>query len=455
MSKKSIFILELLICLLAFISCGTNKEFVYQYQPPTIEEEIIDEHLTNNNIEALIEDCLKYPDYNNQISNYLLYDIDYSDTDYPQLLQYQQIAKHDSILFSGYEFHIAQKEEKILSTTSYAQLVEYQQFAIRDSILHKRYEALKNRKEGRILSIVSEMSLEEISRYYKNNVSEQSFLRPVLCSAFTRIIDTLQYTEIKTIYNTFSSTDIGDSIAPYYIEAREAIKPQITKGYKNYCAIEKEIRDYYLEKTKEELDLYIANSIEAFIEDLFDKDLPRRKEKVENKYNMSFNKNISKYQMSYIVNSNIKELVSVINSGRNSFLEELTETTIESTMLYTPQDDNYIKSEYTKSPDIVDLYKISEIQNRVDLKGIVLGAASLFTGGWAGLALSVLDIRHSVKNVKGKAAESMPYIRSFVTKTQEYLEDMSNYYISIGFDSFDSENAATSKTFKEIVYEVY
>ena len=124
-------------------------------------------------------------------------------------------------------------------------------------------------------------------------------------------------------------------------------------------------------------------------------------------------------------------------------------------MLYTPQDDNYIKSEYTKSPDIVDLYKISEIQNRVDLKGIVLGAASLFTGGWAGLALSVLDIRHGVKNVKGKAAESMPYIRSFVTKTQEYLEDMSNYYISVGFDSFDFENAATSKTFKEIVYEIY
>lgn len=418
MNKKCIFLIELLLYLLAFISCRTDQEFVYQYQPLSREEEIIDEHLVNNNIEALIEDCILYPDYYNQISNYLLYDIDYSNTEYSQLLQYQELAKNDSILFCGYEFLIIQKEEHILS-------------------------------------VVSEMTLEEISNYYQNNNSEQLFLRPVLCSAFTRIIDTLQYTEIKTIYNIFSPTDIGDSIAPYYTEARAAIKPQITEGYNDYCAIEKEIRDYYEEKTKEELYLFIANNIEAFIEDLFDKDLPRIKEKVEIRYNMSFNKYFSKYQMAHIVNSNIKELVSIINSGRNSFLEELTETTIESTLHYTLKDDNYIKSEFTKSPDIVDLYKISEIQNRVDLKGIVLGAASLFTGGWAGLALSVLDIRHSVKNVKGKAAESMPYIRSFVTKTQDYLEDMSNYYISIGFDSFDSENAATSKSFKEIVYEVY
>lgn len=415
-NKKFIFLLATILS--TFVSCKTKDELAYQYQPPTKEEEIIEEHLIDNNIEALIDDCIRYPNYNNQIANYLLYDIDYSDADYSLLLQYQHHAKHDSILKSGYEILVSKKEEQILSN-------------------------------------ISEMSLSEVANYYKNHTSEQIFLRPILCNAFTKIIDTLQYTEIKTIYNTFSTTDIGDSLAPHYIEAREIIRTKITKSISDYGEIEKNLKDYYLEKTKEELNLYIANSIEPFIEDLFGKDLPRKKEKVENRFNTSFDKNFSKYQMANIVNSNIKELVSIINAGRSSFIEGLSETTVESTLYYIPDIDNYIKTDYTKRENLAELYTISEIQNRVDWKGLVLGAASLFTGGWAGLALTVLDIHHGVKNVKGKAAEALPYIRSFISKTQDYLEDMSNYYITNGYYTYDSKNSTATKSFKKIAYEIY
>lgn len=422
MKKKSIslyikyIVLDIFILLLC--SCGSNKELAYQYHPPTKEEEIIDEHLVNNNIEALIEDCINYPDYSFNISNYLLYEIDYSDFDYSLLLRYQRLSKHDSILSSGYESLIAQKEKHILS-------------------------------------MISEMTLQDIASYYKNKTLEQSFLRPVLCDAFTRIIDTLQYAEIKTIFKTFSTTDIGDSIAPYYMEARKAIKPKITKSYNEYCTIEKEVRDYYLEKTKEELDYYVANCIEKFIENLFSDDLPRKKEKINGRFNESFEKNFSKKQMSFIVNKNIKEMTSIINSGRYSIMEGLSEKIVDSSWYYVHYKGSYINNEYSNSLDIADLYKISEIQNRVDWLGITLGTVSLFVGGWAGLALSVLDVYHGVKDVKGKAAEALPYMRSFITKTQKYLEDMSNYYISIGYKTYDSERSKSSNTFKDKIYEVY
>ena len=299
MNNKYIFILTLLVGLLSFVSCKSNKELAYKYQPPTKEEEIIENHLISNNIEALIEDCVIYPDYNCQVANYLLNDIDYSLTNYSQLLHYQQLAQHDSILYAGYEFLVHQKEEQILSA-------------------------------------VSEMTLNEIANYYKTNISEQSFLRPVLCNAFIGIIDTLQYTEIRTLYQTFSATDIGDSIAPFYFEIREAIRPQITKSYENYCENEEEVRDYYIEKTKDELDLYIANSMELFIDDIFSKDLPRDNAKVKDAFDVSFNKYFSKTQISSIVNSNIEELVSIINSGRYSFLEELSDETVDISSYYIP-----------------------------------------------------------------------------------------------------------------------
>lgn len=400
------------------VSCRSKDELVYSYHPPTIEEEIIDEHLSRNDIEALIKDCIKFQDYSTPIVNYLLYDIDYANADYSLLIHYQDLAQHDSVLYNGYESLIIQKEEKILN-------------------------------------YISNLDIEGIADYYKTNPSEQSFLRPVLCDAFLTIIDTLQYVDIKTLYNTFEKTDIGDSIAPYYLEMREAIRPVITNSYEAYCATEKEIKEYYKEKAEEELGLYVSSHIEAFIEALFDKDLPRKQEKINEKFKSSFYQSFSPNSMIDIVNTNITELNSVLNAGRIDFIESLSEEVVDKARFTIPNEVNYIKNDFQKIINISDLYKISEIQHRIDWSGLVLGAASLFTGGWAGLALSVLDIHHGVKNVKGKAAEVMPYIQSFVTKAQTYLEDASSYYISEGFSQYDRKSVQSSNNFKEVIYEIY
>ena len=415
MNKKCIFVI---IFLLSAFSCSSNKEIAYQYQPPTREEEIIDEHLSRNDIEALIEDCIKYHDYSTPIVNYLLYDIDYTNADYSLLIHYQDLALQDSILYNGYESLIILKEEKILDH-------------------------------------VSKLDIDGIADYYNTNPSEQSFLRPVLCDAFLTIIDTLQYVDIKALYNSFKNTDIGDSIVPYYIEMREAIKPVITNSYEAYCTTEKEIEEYYKEKTKEELDLYVANHIEAFIEAIFDKDLPRKQEKINEKFKASFYHSFSTNSMIEIVNANITELISILNSGRIDFIESLSEEDVDNTRFTIPYEVNYIKNDFQKVLNISDLYKISEIQHRTDWLGLVLGAASLFTGGWAGLALSVLDIHHGVKDVKGKAAEVLPYIQSFVTKTLTYLEDVSSYFTAEGFSQYDRKSVQSSNNFEEVIYEIY
>lgn len=400
------------------VSCRSKDELVYSYHPPTIEEEIIDEHLSKNDIEALIEDCIKYHDYSTAIANYLLYDIDYTNADYSLLTHYQDLALQDSILFNGYESLIILKEEKILDH-------------------------------------VSKLDIDGIADYYKTNPSEQSFLRPVLCDAFLTIIDTLQYVDIKTLYNSFKNTDIGDSISPYYIEMRETIKPVITNSYEAYCTTEKEIKEYYKEKAKEELDLYVANHIETFIEAIFDKDLPRKQEKINEKFKTSFYHSFSMNSMIEIVNTNITELTSVLNAGRIDFIESLSEEGVDNTRFTIPYEVSYIKNDFQKVMNISDLYKISEIQHKIDWFGLVLGAASFFTGGWAGLALSVLDIHHGVKDVKGKAAKALPYIQSFVTKTQTYLEDVSSYCITEGFSQYDRKSVQSSNNFKEVIYEIY
>jgi len=418
MNKKFICVIEFFIFLLSAFSCSSYKEIPYQYQPPTREEEIIDEHLSRNDIEALIEDCIKYHDYSTPVVNYLLYDIDYTNADYSLLIHYQNLAQHDSVLYNGYESLIIQKEEKILD-------------------------------------YVSKLDIDGIADYYKTNPSEQSFLRPVLCDAFLTIIDTLQYVDIKTLYNSFEKTDIGDSIAPYYIEMREAIKPVITTSYKAYCATEKEIVDYYKEKAEEELDLYVSSHIETFIEALFDKDLPRKQEKINEKFKSSFYNSFSTNSMMDIVNTNITELTSVLNAGRIDFIESLSEEVVDNARFTIPYEVSYIKNDFPQVMNISDLYKISEIQHRIDWFGLVLGAASFFTGGWAGLALSLLDIHHGVKDVKGKAAEALPYIQSFVTKTQTYLEDVSSYCITEGFSQYDRKSVQSSNNFEEVIYEIY
>ena len=417
-NKKFHLVVGLIIITMLLVSCRSKDELVYSYRPPTIEEEIIDEHLSKNDIEALIEDCVKFQDYSTPIANYLLYDIDYTNADYSLLLHYQDLAQHDSVLYYGYESLIIQKEEKILDS-------------------------------------ISKLDNDEIADYYKTNPSEQSFLRPVLCDAFLTIIDTLQYVDIKTLYNSFEKTDIGDSIAPYYIEMREAIKPVITNNYEAYCATEKEIKEYYKEKAQEELDLYVSSHIEAFIEALFDKDLPRKQEKINEKFKSSFYHSFSTNSMMNIVNTNITELTSVLNAGRIDFIESLSEEVVDNTSFTIPYEVNYLKNDFQKVMNISDLYKISEIQHRIDWFGLVLGAASFFTGGWAGLALSVLDIHHGVKDVKGKAAEVLPYIQSFVTKAQAYLEDVSSYYITEGFSQYDRKSSQSSNNFKEVIYEIY
>ena len=417
-NNKFHLVFELLMIMMLVASCKSKDELVYNYYPPTREENIIDEHLSKNNIEALIKDCIKFQDYSTPIANYLLYEIDYTNVDYSLLVHYQDLAKQDSVLYNGYESLIIQKEEKILD-------------------------------------YISNLDIDGVADYYKKNPSERSFLRPVLCEAYLTIIDTLQYVDIKKLYKSFSKTDIGDSIAPYYIEMREAIKPVITNSYESYCATEKEIKEYYEEKAKEELDLFISSRMESFIEALFDKDLPRKQEKINEMFTSSFYHGFPTSSLIDIVNNNITELTSVLNAGRIDFIESISEEVGDKSRFTIPHEVNYIKNNFPKTMNISDLYKISEIQNRTDWFGLVLGAASFLTGGWAGLALSALDIHHGVKDVKGKAAEVLPYIQSFVTNVQTYLEDMSSYYVTEGFSLYDRKSRQSSNNFKEVIYEIY
>lgn len=406
-------IIEACVCFfLCLVSCGTQEKIVYN--PPSPEEDLIARHISDGDIQSLMNDYNLYPDFREPIWDCLANDVPYD-------------------LFS------------------YSKLTDLEKQCTNEN-LKELFESEVIRREENVLSELSNVSLESVSAYYQSHQDEHVFIRPVLCEAFLPVLDSLQYVDIRYLYKTFQPTDIGDSIAPYYLELRNIMLPEIKKGVSEYVSFENELKDFYMEKIFEELASYQESVLEKIVDGLLEKDLPSSRNDVDKTFESIVSKHLSSSFVNDLITKNLKELSDCINQGRQDYIEEISDH---------PVTDNWsITSGYFSADSINteislrELYSISEIQNKHDFLGWILTAASFIPGGW-GLVASAADIVHGYFNAKDTGNQTATHLKSFITDFSRQLNSEVNRMVNSGEKSYNSKHKKSVENFKKAIYENY
>ena len=415
LNRRLLFRVSFLLCLLVLWSCNSIK---YLPDHPVSEiESSIAQHFTEDNLSALFCDYNNYSEYRHIIEDFFFSD---------------EIINNIS-----YQAWVKMSETPELYGTKSAELL--------DSIVCV--------KEELILSLISDFSIPELASYYNSHKQEQLFLRPVFCDAFVSIADSLQYEDIRMLYDSFKYTDIGDSLRPHYTQAREEIWPQIEIALEEYNLYEESLVEICLDSICNLLNVKLESSIDMMVDMLLDGKMPYEKSEQQSKYQKMLAGCFNEEMVMDVLNNNLRDLNSVICEGRNEFLRYIKPDLNGLTM--TKMGIISSKVEYPKYLETRNMSAIYEIQNRKkDGKSILYGAASWFPGvvGWIATAA---DLIHTNDVEKAKAEEMEPYILNFVEGFIMHLQEMCYRYCEDGVLEFEKLRANGFESFSKYIYENY
>lgn len=349
---------------------------------------------------------------------------------------------------AGWLFHTNTYDD-----ATYADLLDYRRLADSDSVLTLGFDSIIGSYQARAVSAMDGMTDGQIAGYYRDNPLEQDFLRPFIMEVTLDGLDDRDYTGLRTLHRTFHGTDLQDSIAPAYLKKRDELLPTVRSNVQKYCKTELAVVDRYKRQFKASLASYISQAAEGAAEKLLDQDLPRERKDVVSFYRNLCSSSVNTAGIKERLRQPLHEMLQTINSSRDNYIRELAGR--EAYGDYHTGSIVYRIGQPAVSVPVNDLMAVSRIQNKTDWVGLGLGAASLLTGGVAGLLLGGIDALRSYNNGQKDAKQMTPHIKRIVKTTTTNIRNSVNKSVDNAFKQIRQGVAASQKKFQKAVYDNY
>ena len=282
--------LAMVLSVLLMASCGVQRA-------ARIDElSIVNAHYSQRDIIGLISDLSLYPAYSDEAEEALFKKIDYSIYNYADICRFAFAARED------------------ISAAPF-------------------FDSLKVEMESRALDVISKSDIEGAGLYYVANPPLRKFLRPYIEESYLSNIDGLDYTTLKSLYKSFSVTDISESISPRYHFLRDSLLADISSALDSYFQSEEETLDEMEYAIRHSADEYVKSGTETIISRLLEKNtrnLFKRVFKREEQDRYSFEEYAGRlvyetFQPSYVtgqVETGFEDFVSSSNEYRMKICEK-------------------------------------------------------------------------------------------------------------------------------------
>lgn len=220
--------LLLILSLMIISSCGNLKHVSYSGM------DVIRMHYYRGDVCALINDLYEYPFYREDIEKYLYKKLNYKNEPYRNLKQYVVSSEDD---FNAFLF----------------------------------FDSLRVAREKYCIDSLSRLTVQEVGEFYRSNETEHTYLYEELKNAYFTNIDTLDYSSLKLLYQSFRGTNLEKLVQCRYSELRDSLLSIIMTNLNGYFKeettmlydIESSVRDY--------AERYIQNGITEILSSLIEK----------------------------------------------------------------------------------------------------------------------------------------------------------------------------------------
>lgn len=331
---------SLFVFAMLFTCCATKKGAKLD------DLALINNYYEQGNIPFLIKALDEYPLYRGYIET-LLFDNDYSNTNYGLLKIYAEVAKDDAIATIFFDSLLTHKQALTIDSLSY-------------------------------------LNIAEVGSFYKANYLEHDYLKDILLDIYFDNVQSLDYNNRKALYNAFQGTDLSAKIEKPYYELRDSLLAEIMEVFNPYFKSERDLLKQIEQAIRYESQKYVETGVEKIIAAANKKNDRSFFQKIFNREdidNFSFEEYVNKvinetYDYSYIEKQTKERLSEYIVSSRtmrsmifNQYFDD-----------YEYQD-IYINNEILKTPliwiigrnDVTTIQDIKNIGAALTIGSLALG----------------------------------------------------------------------------------
>ncbi len=343
--------LRLMAFVLLFIStsCGMGRKVTIT------EEEIIFGNYKDGDVKSLINNLAEYPFYRNLVEDYLFTRTDYSKVSYSMLKEYMELSAND---YKSYEF----------------------------------FDSLRIEREEEVLASLTDLSISEVGDFYRNNAVEHSYLHDEIRNSYFSDIDSLDYTSLKLLYNSFDDTDLQNIVSPRYHSLRDSLLAEITPVMNVYFDQEKQMLDDIEYSLLAYSDDFFQGGVNVVITSLMEKNNRGIMKKIFRRERMD-EYSFEEYALK-LINDNLNPaaIVEAVNNNMDEYLSSISRYRSEICDKYLPDDisdvNSPIRYDATYSWELgqQDINRITDVKSTAT--ALTVGSIALaFVPGAAPLAL--------------------------------------------------------------------
>jgi hypothetical protein len=340
-------------------------------------------------------------------------------------------------------------------TNSYLQLINYTRSSSRDVELQEMFTKKKEDYETIVLKSLSSMTISDVAKYYKSHNDEHVFLDDAIQSVYINGLEGFTYEKIRVLDNNFQGTKFSNEIHPVRIRIKNELMPDVMKVVEEECNTEFSLLDASKRISQQKVLQLFPGMLDNISNQLLDDDMPKEKKDILAKYNNLCNSNFPRGKISTIVNGQLAETVTKINSNRRSLSKGLVgftprySTISKMTMkVITPKVTCPIN-------DLVTLSKIQHDSGKYTEKNLILDVAGFLTTGVLGAAVTAYDIYSSYQDAKKDAQKMSPYLRSSVMGLGKGLQKALQQTVDSSYSRAKSSLKKNQELFKKSVYESF
>lgn len=474
----------LLLFMIGSCICHAKKKVVVVVDSIQIE---INNSKKANDIEALINQCLSYPKYAEQIREHLLFKTNYDNVSNDRLGQFVQKAESDSILTHGFEALIIERHQKgeeisevindvknyriyhnLLTNYllyninyqrfTYDQLCTFKEGVFSDAILNNGFTYKITCMKDSVISLLNNQQIQDIFSYYDDHKTEQSFLTSLLKESIIDHIATYDYKKIRTMNKLAEGTAFGDELSIIYEKERAKQKSAIKSSLQNLKKSDDTAINYWESYVGSIVDSYFASHLGDIIRECGKQKFSKDKKEIDDLFNEILNKYIDFDEIKQTVYTNLSLLEECLNESHESFIYQIAGKDANESTPYVQISDVRSRKNVSTKFDLTALYAISNIQHESDDTGTALGVGGFLLGlvsGGLGLLASAASAYHSYNKGKSAAEREGAQLRLFADRLVKDLNSSKKSIIEDIKKEIVSRNNSNFRKIEQIVYERY
>lgn len=420
---NEVLVYSLLLCVL--FSCATankNSKKTDLVSPPSSAEIAFQKAVNSGSIDELIRCAIDYPEVNEDVYDYLIWDIDINSLPYNDINRYVEQAKEDTLLQYGF-----QNQKELL--------------------------------EEMMLDELSDLDIDGVRDYYYSHLDASDFVGSVITDAIEGVVQDNDYFSIKAIYKAFQGTEFSGQINEPYLHLRDSLMTEINLSLDEYESSLVEIIQSVKSQVTYELDTLVINSIARVSKNCMDKKLPRRDQKAEERIESMYSDFVNHNGARAILRKNIDDLSASVDESFSTLFDSFFPD-IDS--LFTPGTES-VKLSYPKYVVLKDEFlDFSDIQRDINWVAVGLTAASVATGIATGGATTVItvvidgaDLVYGIVGDSKKTKKVKAALESLQEDMYRQMNTTNRSAISSTFARVDEYVASNFAKLRDTLYEEF